>query len=126
MQNKLLNLFLMISLLSVASCTFYKVDSKETTDAFYPPKTSVDNVQYLETVDQPHDVIAQVTVNAERTKTLDDVILKIRREAAILGGDAVTNIRTDASGTWKKLPAQKLIGNAYVRANYIADVIIFK
>lgn len=47
----------------------------------------------------------------------------MKREAAILGGDAITDIQSDATGTWKRLPIQKTIGNAYVRSNYTAEVV---
>lgn len=110
----------------ISACSFYKVDSKNTTDEYYPPKHSSTDVVYLEEVSRPHMVIGKVTVNAERNKPLTDVIEKMKYEAAIIGGDAITNIQTDGSGLWKKLPAQKLVGNAYVRANFTADVVVFQ
>ena len=123
---KKLSLLLIISFLT-AGCSIYNVDSKNLTDEFYPPKRSANDVAYLENVTQPHQVIATVVVNTERRQAqrMDDVIAKMKREAAILGADAITDIKTDATGTWKKLPAQKLIGNAYVRANFSAAVVVF-
>ncbi len=50
----------------------------------------------------------------------------MKREAAILGADAITNIQSDATGAWKKLPAQEVVGNGYVRANFTATAIVFK
>lgn len=111
---------------AVSACSLYKVDSQNATDQYYSPKHSSSDVVYLEEVGRPHTVIGKVTVNAERNKSLTDVIEKMKHEAAIIGGDAITNIQTDASGLWKKLPAQKLVGNAYVRANFTADVVVFK
>ena len=118
---------LLISLISVTSaCSIYHVNSQDTTTEYYPPKNSANDVVYLETVDRPHEVIATITVNTERIQTMDGVLEKMKREAAILGADAITDIKTDATGTWKKLPAQKVIGNAYVRENFTAAAVIFK
>ena len=117
---------LMFFILILSGCTIYRVDSQNTSDEFYPSKKSSNEVMYLETVARPHEVIATVSVTTERRQTMNDVIEKMKREAAILGGDTITDIRTDATGTWKKLPAQKLIGNAYVRANFSASVVVFK
>ncbi len=110
----------------ISACSFYKVDSRNTTEEYYPPKHSSADVVYLEKVSRPHALIGTVTVNAERNKPVTDVIEKMKQEAAIIGGDAITNIQTDGSGLWKKLPAQKLVGNAYVRANFTADVVVFE
>jgi hypothetical protein len=95
-------------------------------ETFYPAKNTED-VVYLESVDREHEVIGTVIVNGERKqRNMDDVIQKMRREAAILGGDAITNIQSDATGVWKKLPAHETLKNAYVRANYTASVVVFK
>jgi len=120
------NTFAIIFLLFFASgCSIYHVNSVDTTEDYYPSKQTANDVVYLQTVDKPHRVIAQVIVNTERRKTISEVIGKMKREAAILGGDAITDIRTDASGAWKKLPAQALVGNGYIRANFTASVIVF-
>ena len=125
-MNKIYSLIFIVLL--TAGCSIYSVDSQSLTEEFYPSKSSANDVVYLETVTQPHEVIATVVVNTERRQQqkMEDVIEKMKREAAILGGDAITDIKTNAGGTWKKLPAQKLIGNAYVRANFSASVVVFK
>ena len=121
------NLFAIIFLAFLTSaCSIYHVNSVDTTEEYYPSKQTANDVVYLQTVDRPNEVIAQVIVNTERRRTVSEVIGKMKREAAILGGDAITDIRTDASGAWKKLPAQALVGNAYIRANFTASVIVFK
>lgn len=107
------------------SCSIYHVSSVNTTDDFYPPKEQED-VPYLEHIDQSYNVIGIVTVNAERRQNISDVLVKMKREAAILGGDAITDLKTDATGIWKRLPAQEIIGNAYVRANFTASVIVLE
>jgi len=109
-----------------SSCSLYKIDSEDVTAKFYPAKSSPQEVQYVENLTAPHEVIGFITVNSERVQTLDEVIEKMKREAAILGGDAITNITTNATGTWKKLPPQKLLANAYIRANFTATVVAYK
>jgi len=110
----------------LSACSIYHVTSEEVTADFYPSKQLASEVVQLEKVDKPHVVLGYVTVNTERRQRLSDVIEKMKREAAILGGDAITEIKTNASGTWKKLPGQELVGNAYVRANFTATVVVFK
>ena len=110
----------------LTGCSLYTVDSQYMTDEFYPSKTSDTDIIYIENIDKPHDVIATIVVNTERRQTIANVLDKMKHEAAVLGGDAITNIQTNATGTWKKLPAQKLIGNGYVRANFSASVVVFK
>ncbi len=119
------NFFLILFLFFATGCSIYSVDSQNVSDDFYPSRKSAADIVYLEKVGQPHTVIATVVVNTERHQQMDNVIEKMKREAAILGGDAITDIKTDATGTWKKLPAQKLIGNAYVRANFSASIVVF-
>ena len=111
----------------VAGCSVYQIDSKpENNTAYYPPKKSPSDILYLESLDKPHEVIGTVTVTTERRQTLENIIPKMQYEAAMLGGDAITDIETDATGVWKKIKAKALLGNAYIRANYSAKVIVFK
>ena len=127
MIKRLSYVFILIFVIIAAQgCSIYRVDSVDTTDEYYPAKSSPDEVIYLQSINRAHNVIAVVTVNAERRQRVSDVIEKMKREAAFLGGDAITNIRTNATGPWKKLPAQYFIGNGYVRANFSADVVIFQ
>lgn len=109
-----------------SGCNVYHVNSEDITMDYYPSKRSAADVVYLENVDKPHEVIGYVTVNTERVQYLHEITEKMKREAAILGGDAITGIKSDASGKWKQLPVQERIGNAYVRANFTASVIVFK
>lgn len=107
-------------------CTVYQIDSQDTTQDFYAPKKSIQEVQYLEKVDQPYIQIGVVTVTTERRQGLDDVLPKLKQEAAILGGDIITDIQSNATGTWKSIKFQTLLGNAYVRCEYSAKVLIAK
>jgi len=118
---------LLSSLLFVSACSLYQVDSDYSTLEFYPPKSSTNQVIYLEVVNRPHIVIGTVTVNAERHQKISHILERMKRETAILGGDAFTNIQTNAgTGKWARIKPKELFGNAHVRANYIADVIVFE
>lgn len=118
-------LILITLVLLTSSCSIYHVTSESTTDTLYPVQT-VSDVEYLETIDQPHEIIATITVNAERRQSISNIMEKMKREAAILGGNAITNIQTDATGVWKRLPAQQMLGNAYVRANFTVSVVVLE
>lgn len=117
---------LLIAAVALTGCTVYQIDSKDTSQDYYPPKTSIEEVQYLEKVDRPYDQIGVVTVTTERRQTLNDALPKLKQEAAILGGDAITDIQSQATDNWKKVKPQKLLGNAYIRTTYTAKVIAFK
>ena len=124
MIKKILTLVTFVLLTS--SCSLYHINSIDSSDTYYPT-TSADEVVYMEEVDGDYSIIGTVTINAERKqRNIDDVIVKMKREAAILGGEAITDIQSDATGVWKRLPVQQTIGNAYVRANYTASVIVFE
>ena len=118
--------FLLSLILLLTSCSLYNINSEEVTTNYYPSKGSPEEVVYLENVTQPHEIIGYITVNTERIQTMNEVVEKLKREAAIMGGDAITNVGTDASGTWKKLPLRKLLGNAYIRADYTATVVAYR
>ena len=129
LTNKSLTFFslLIISTLgSLYGCSLYHVNSEYSSNQYYHSKESGKDVIYLEKIDRPHEILGTVIVNAERRQDIDKIIEKMKYEAAMLGGDAITDIRTDATGSWKKLPAQQLIGNAYIRANFSATVVVFK
>ncbi|MBZ0167439.1 MAG: hypothetical protein K8I00_11590 [Candidatus Omnitrophica bacterium] len=118
----------LLALLTAAAsgCSLYHVSSEETTLNYYPPKDSITGITYQDKVDKPHEVIGYVTVNSERRQKIDEIIERMKRETAILGGDVITNLQSDASGEWKRLPAQEILGNAYVRANFRATVVVLK
>ena len=124
MPKKILSSILMLFCLS--GCSIYHITSQEVTTDYYPSKKSASEVIYLEKIDRPYETIGEVIVNTERRRTIDDVLDKIKYEAAVLGADAITNIRSDSTGTWKRIPAHDLLKNGYVRANYSATAVIFK
>jgi len=127
MKNPLRHsIILLLAIFLTTGCSVYHVTSQDTSSDYYPSRRTANEIIFLEVLDMPHDVIGYITVNAERRQKISEVIEKIKREAAILGGDAITHLRTDATGRWKKLPGQDLIGNAYIRANFSATVVVFK
>ncbi len=120
-------IFLMFILAGVLTgCSIYQIDFRNTSEDSYPSKTGIDQVLYMEKVDKPFKEIGVATVTTERRQALEDVLPKLRQEAAILGGDAITDVQSDATGIWKKIKPHKLFGNAYIRATYSAKVIVFK
>ncbi len=123
MMKKIISLITLVLLTS--SCSIYHITSTSTTDDYYPAQETTE-VVYLDRIDDTYTIIGTVTVNAERRQRLDNVIEKMKREAAIMGGEAITDIQSNATGPWKQLPIQRAIGNAYVRANFTASVVARK
>ncbi len=119
------NLFLIILIsFMVSSCSVYHVSSKDASRDFYPPKKSPLEVVYVEEVTDPHEVIGVVTVRTERRQSISTILERMKYEAAILGGDAITDIQSDATGTWKKFRIPKRLKNAYLRSKFNAKVIV--
>ena len=110
----------------LCGCTVYQIDSKDTTLDFYAPKKSIDDVGYMEKIDKPYEEIGVVSVVTERRQSLEDVLPKLKYEAAILGGDAITDVKTDAGGAWKNIKLQKFLANANIRTKYTAKVVDLK
>lgn len=111
--------------IALSACSVYRIDSEDITTEYYPSKSSPSEVVYLEEPDRNFKIIGYVKINAERRQRLGEIIEKMKREAAILGADGITNIKSDATGRWKQLPAQDIIGNGYVRANFTSTAIVF-
>ena len=109
-----------------SGCTLYQIDSKDTSQDYFVPKTSIDDVAYIEKVDKPYSEIATVTVTTERRRPLEEVLPKLKQEAGMLGADAITDVQGDATDFWKKLPSQKVISNGYIRSTYTAKAIVWK
>jgi uncharacterized protein YbjQ (UPF0145 family) len=117
---------LVLTVITVSACSVYHITSEDTATEYFPSKISINEVIYLETVDRPHQNVGKIMVNTERNQHIHEVLERMKREAAIMGADAITNIETDATGTWKRLPVQEVLGNGYVRANFTATAVIFK
>ena len=124
-MKRILFAFLFLAVFS-SGCTVYQIDSKDTSQDYYVPKTSIDQVAYIEKVDKPYTEIGIVTVTTERRRPLEDVLPKLKQEAGNLGADAITDLQSDATDFWKALPQQKFIGNGYIRTTYTAKAIVWK
>lgn len=120
-------LFALLFLAAFSSgCTVYQIDSKDSTQDYYVPKTNIGDVAYVENTDKPYTEIATVIVTTERRQALDDVLPKLKQEAGMLGADAITDVKSDATDFWKSIKPQKLLGNAYIRTIYTAKAIVWK
>lgn len=114
---KKFNLSILMLLLISSGCTFYGVDAQEIVMApFGQNKQVASEIQYLETVTVPYEVIGHVTVNTERRNSMEEVIEKMKRQVSMLGGDAITNIvQTDKPSSITR-----------IRTVYTGTVIVFK
>ncbi len=102
---------MMVCSVLLAGCTLCRVDSKDLSSDFYPPKDSADQVVYLEKLDKPYDLIGVVKITTERLSPREDVLARMRYEAAILGADAITEIESDQQP---------------FRVQYTAKAVVFK
>ena len=109
-----------------SGCTVYQINSKDTSEEYYVPKTSVDDVAYLEKTDKPYTEIGVVSVTTERRQPFTEVLPKLKQEAGMLGADAITNVQCDATELWKRYAPQKAFGNAYIRVTYTAHAVVWK
>lgn len=117
--------FFLCFLFFMCGCTTYHVDSVDTAVDFYPPKDSEDSVVYLKNVDRPFEVIGEISVVTEQVSSPEDVFVKMRREAAILGGDAFTDIRKDGK-EWRPDEHVRGISQGRILARYSAKVIVLR
>ena len=124
-MKRILFTFLFLAVFS-SGCSIYQIDSKDTSPDYYVPKTSIENVAYIEKVDKPYTEIAIVTVTTERCQSWQEVLPKLKQEAGMLGADAITDVQNDATNLWKKIAPRKLLGNAYIRTTYTARAIVWK
>ena len=113
-------------LLLTSGCSLYSINSEEITENYYPPKKSSESVVFLDEVKEPHEVIGFVTVNTERRQKMQDVLEKMKREAAVLGGDAITNITRKTSTGNEKIKLAKLkkfFEDGAIRSTFTATVV---
>ncbi len=113
---KIFTFFILTLALISSGCTSYKVNAEEIMFAPSSKFATENEVQYLETATAPYEVIGHVTVNTERRNSLEEVAEKMKRQVAMLGGDAVTNI----------VQSDKPSLITHVRTVYTGTVIIFK
>ncbi len=111
-QHSLKLFFIFLVLLGLPACSVYRIDSQDTTSDSYPPKASYHEVVYLEKIDKPYEITGEVTVSVENSRGFSDVLLQMRDQAALLGGDAITAVSSGREGS--------------LRTRYTAKVAVFK
>ena len=112
-----------VSGLILSSCSFYNIKSQQdSTEAVVvtQQKKSFTDVEYAPDVLRPYQVIGTLRVKTERNRDWDDVIRKMKMEAAVMGGDAVTDIILDPEMRKDKQANKKL------RVYYIGQVIVYE
>ena len=124
-MNRLLAVILFLVFASTG-CSIYQIDSKDTSEDYFVPKTNINDVSYVEKVDKPYTEIGIVTVTTERRQSQEDVLSKLKQEAGNLGADAITDLDSSATDFWKKVAPKKALGNAYIRTTYSAKAIVWK
>lgn len=125
---KLLKIICLVcfAVITLSACSIYRIDSSDTSLDFYEPKKSAIDVVYKEQIDRPYQEIGKVYVTTERSQSFEELIYMMKREAAILGGDAITELESDASGIWKRFVKADFLKNGYVIAKFSAKVVVFK
>ncbi len=108
-----LTIFLLITLLTCSSCSIYSLDSDQqlvvpNRDETRDPQT----IEVLETVTRPHKVIGTIVINTERNEDMDSIYWRMKKEASVMGGDAITNLRISP--------------NKRIRANFTVDIITYE
>ena len=121
---KFLKLLCLTGLL--CGCSLYHITSNQTAFDYYPQKSSSQDVLYLETISQPHKVIGHVTVITQRSQKKEEVLEQLKHQAAMLGGDAITNITAVDGPKGGGKSKFHLFDNAYLHENYSADVVVFE
>lgn len=108
----------------LAGCSIYKIDSRDTSLGFYPPKPSGYQVLCLDKLEKPHEVIGTVTVTTNRSRPLMEIKDQMIHEAATMGGDAIMGLHstdeTAVSGDHQTRATEGIF------VTYSAQVIVLK
>ena len=84
-----------------SGCSVVRIDSEETSFDINVPKNAADKIVFQDKIDGPYEIIGIVSVSAEKAKTLEDVLPRMRQEAAVLGGDVLTGISIEPEGVFR-------------------------
>lgn len=115
-MKKFILLLSTILLPTLTGCTYYRVNADEIAFNTVHPNENQHDIQYLETVNVPYEVLGTVVVSTERRNSMEEVVEKMKRQISVLGGDAVTNIvQIDEPSAIKR-----------IRTKYKGTVIVFK
>ena len=109
----------------ISGCSFYQISSEETTSDYYPAK-SAGRILTLEKITQPNKIIGYVTVSAERSQEKEEILDQLKREAAKIGGDAITNVAAIENENLSKNKIARLFSNGHIRQKYRANVVVFE
>jgi len=124
---KHLTTLLLVTILACSSCSIYHIDSDQ--QVFMPnmdEKRNPEEIEVLETITRPHKSIGTILLNTERNEDRDSIIWRLKKEAFVMGGDAITNLKVNSTGFWEKVPFKKLTANGYIRANFTVDVVVYE
>ncbi|PIW64288.1 MAG: hypothetical protein COW13_00975 [Candidatus Omnitrophica bacterium CG12_big_fil_rev_8_21_14_0_65_50_5] len=113
---------IVVSGLVLSSCSFYNIKSQQDSSEAVATqqKKSFMDIEYAPEVTRSYQVIGTLRVKTERNRDWDDVIRKMKMEAAVMGGDAVTDIILDPEMRKDKNANKKL------RVDYIGQVIVYQ
>ena len=123
-MKKIINLLCLLFFFS--GCSLYRINSEETTFDYYPPKASKNDVVYMKQITQPNKVIGYVTINTEKSQKREYIVERLKQQAALMGGDAITNMTNDSENESSQPKRIKLFANAQIRTNYTAQVVVFE
>lgn len=101
-----------------ASCSFYSIESREDSPVITQPKKSFFDVEYEPEIKRKYVVIGDLRVRTERNRNMNDVIRKMKMEAALMGADAVTGIRIDDQPQEKE--------KSRLRIDYIGQAVVYQ
>lgn len=106
----------------LASCSFYSINSVDESSAPVMPdaKKSFFDVEYAPEPTEKYTVVGTVRAKTERNRDFDDVIRKMKMEAAVIGGDAITDVKLDPDMVKSKDANKKF------RIDYVGKVIVYQ
>ncbi len=124
---KHLTTLLLITVLSCTSCSIYHINSDQ--QVFLEDRNAnrdPQEIEVLENVSRAHKVLGTIVLNTERNEDMYSILWRMKKEAVVMGGDAITNLKVNATGFWEKMPFKKLTANGYIRANFTVDVVAYE
>mgnify|MGYP001346131973 CR=1 FL=1 len=124
---KHLTTLLLITVLSCTSCSIYHINSDQ--QVFLEDRNAnrdPQEIEVLENVSRAHKVLGTIVLNTERNEDMYSILWRMKKEAVVMGGDAITNLKVNSTGFWEKVPFKKLTANAYIRANFTVDVVAYE
>jgi len=94
-------IFLLFTLIAGTGCSVYQINAEDTSFDINLPKNAADKILYQEKIDGPYELIGVVSVTTEKAKLFEDVLPGMQQEAAALGGDVLTGVRSEPAGAFR-------------------------